>query len=339
MRWGLIARPELDRGIGIQTHEMYRNLHPDYVLMVHMERTTGPTWTPDCHYDVITPLGDHKLPMKEVKRILLAASTDVLVTVETFYDPELIDFCREHRIKTINQMNPEFYRGRWPAPTEWWWPTAWRLEYLPQGVLMPVPVPWVKGWTSWASDGPLNVLHVVGKPAIGDRNGTRILAEAMRQVKEPVALTVTSQAPSKYLAMFDRRATVIDKSIDERRDLYDGADVLVLPRRFGGLSLPVLEAFGSGIPVIMPAAEPNLGWPIVPVEWKPGAEVTVPCGHVATVETDATDLARVIDALAKGRVGLGRWQHTVRKWALNNTWEALGPRYMERIEAVAAMKR
>ena len=46
-------------------------------------------------------------------------------------------------------------------------------------------------------------------------------------------------------------------------DNYRG-DVLIMPRRFGGLCLPVNEALAAGMPAIMPNISPN-EW--LPTEW------------------------------------------------------------------------
>jgi hypothetical protein len=40
-------------------------------------------------------------------------------------------------------------------------------------------------------------------------------------------------------------------------DQYKDGDVLVIPRKYGGLCLPMQEALAHGIPVIMPDIEPN----------------------------------------------------------------------------------
>ena len=48
-------------------------------------------------------------------------------------------------------------------------------------------------------------------------------------------------------------------------DMYKDGDVLALPRKYGGLCLPMQEALAHGIPVIMPDIEPN-GF-LLPKDW------------------------------------------------------------------------
>jgi glycosyltransferase involved in cell wall biosynthesis len=56
----------------------------------------------------------------------------------------------------------------------------------------------------------------------------------------------------------------------DRAELYASFDVLILPRRYGGLCLPMSEALASGLPVIMSNTSPNDA--ILPADWLvPGA--------------------------------------------------------------------
>jgi glycosyltransferase involved in cell wall biosynthesis len=50
-----------------------------------------------------------------------------------------------------------------------------------------------------------------------------------------------------------------------RENLYKGFDLMVLPRRYAGLCLPMNEALISGIPVFMTNISPNNT--ILPKEW------------------------------------------------------------------------
>lgn len=336
MRWGLVARPELDRGIGIQTREMYLNLNPDFTLMVHMERTKGSTWTPGGDFAAVTPLGDHKLPMADVERILRGAEIDALVTVETFYDPEVVNVCRALGIRTFNQMNPEFYRAHWPQPDRWWWPTSWRTNRLPQGTVMPVPV----SWTVEAPEETDGLLHVIGKPAIYDRAGTYILFEALELARERHAVRIHAQLggdkwrPHVSRTRGKHTVRVAEENHRDRRKPYQGAAAVIMPRRYGGLSLPVLEAFGSGLAVIMPDAPPNNGWPISSVEWSWGQEVILPCGPVRMVDTNAKSLAAQLDEFARRPDKLMEARQRGLAWAKENTWERLKHLYIEDLERV-----
>ena len=47
------------------------------------------------------------------------------------------------------------------------------------------------------------------------------------------------------------------EEIENYQDIYNGADVLILPRRYGGNCLPMNEALSVGMPVVMPNISPN----------------------------------------------------------------------------------
>jgi len=55
------------------------------------------------------------------------------------------------------------------------------------------------------------------------------------------------------------------RSLENSCDLYKDFDALILPRKYGGLCLPVNEALMSGLPVIMTDISPNNK--LLPKEW------------------------------------------------------------------------
>ena len=117
--------------------------------------------------------------------------------------------------------------------------------------------------------------------------------------------------------------------VADRWDLYRDADVLVSPRRFGGLSLPVLEAIGMGLVVMMTDCEPNRDWPIIPIEATVGTGRPTPHGTVRTFECRPKVIAAEMDRLAEDRTILRRAQGEGAAWAREHTWERLRPAYDE----------
>lgn len=351
MRWGLIARPETDRGLGIQTRAIADNCKPDFTFIMDVPDAER-KWHKDFSYpgDTVTirPTGENQLDMRLMKKWLVESDIQVLLTVEAWYDDGLIALCTQLGIKTINQMNPEFWRGWRDHPTEIWWPTGWwplRGKPRPPGPVMPVPVPWV-ATDRWVHDGPLTFGHIVGKPAIYDRNGTRLFFEALHHSKQGVNGYLAAQEGAeeyeRWIENLLGDSPMIQgfgfqlASSEERRSMYANFDVLVLPRRYGGLSLTVLEAMGSGRPVIMPDCPPNNGWPIVSVPWEYDQRVNLPVGEIQLVKTSARGIAAQIDEFARHPEALRAAQETTLKWARANSWEHWAPKYLERIEEVAS---
>jgi len=113
---------------------------------------------------------------------------------------------------------------------------------------------------------------------------------------------------------------------------YDGMDALVLPRRYGGLCLPVQEAMAAGLAVVMTDCPPNpTMWPVLPVRARAKGELGTPSGPVKMWEADERLLGAQLDALAADRGALHEAQAASRAWAVAHSWEALLPMYREEL--------
>lgn len=345
MKWALVGRPETDRGIGIQTREIAQHLRPDWSLIVDLNSGFNKDFATfvDNPMTVMERNARGELDMQGIERMLRTHKIQALLTVETFYDERVFKLCRKLRIKTIIQMNPEFYRGNREHPDEWWWPTPWLTHRLPIGKLMPVPVPWIRTQLPWANDDRLHVLHVAGKRGVGDRNGTRLFIESLRYLRSPIKVLITAQDHhDRWRKLIDENAPrrgdvevfLQTASTSDRRALYLGQDLLVMPRRFGGLCLPVLEAMGSGMAVAMTACSPNEWWPVFPMDCDRDVSVQVPFGNLPTMTVQPETIAQTIEMFARDRAVLRAQQEASRTWAEQNTWDVLGPKYIERMEEV-----
>jgi hypothetical protein len=108
------------------------------------------------------------------------------------------------------------------------------------------------------------ILHIGGKKAAKDRNGTDSIFEMIKHSKEDYEIVIKSQ--TKFNSMCkDPRVKIEIANTDDRQDMYKGFDAMVLPRRYAGLCLPMNEALMSGIPVFMTDISPNNA--ILPSEW------------------------------------------------------------------------
>lgn len=304
MKIGLIARCEEARGLAIQSKNFYDHMPVERVLLVRMPRADcieRPEWYPGSwpiQYDGI----NHQLNENLVRQWL--DGLDVVFTAETPYDWRLPHWAREMGVKTIIQGNPEFYRHNQPQwswqahPDEWWWPTSWRLQHLPKGRVMPVPMPERPDVASHDADGPLRILHVMGKRAFEDRNGTQLLADALRCVTRDVIVTmhgIDGELPNYQTPPNVERILVPD-SIEDRWAMYENQHLLFLPRRYGGLCLPALEAAACGLAVVMPMWPPNdelctsLRMAVTRTKY-----VDLACGSVEAVDNDHMDVGEFIN--------------------------------------------
>jgi hypothetical protein len=104
-----------------------------------------------------------------------------------------------------------------------------------------------------------------GNGGLGGRNGTKELLQAMDYVKSPITLIVRSQVPIEQ-----KKDDRIIYRIGTFPDIWGTGDVFVFPEKFNGLSLPLQEAFASGMLVMAGDRYPINTWlpkePLIPVE-------------------------------------------------------------------------
>lgn len=328
MRWGLIARSETDRGLGIQTLSMYENLNPDKTLVVivksgfinHTENYPGA--------ETVELKVEHGLGVLDEQVVRdWWGDLDVVITVETFYDWRLVEWAKADGVKTIIHGNPEFYMRTNPAPDVWWKPTLWRAEHLPPGPVVEVPVPERPFTAAPPDDGLLQIMHVAGN-AMEDRNGTGTLVNSMRQCPSGISLNIFHQTsvPNSH----HMRITT-SKAVTDRWDMYKGYHALVMPRRYGGLCLPVLEAMASGLAVFMSDCSPNTMWPIIPLQSDLSKTVRMQTGDVETYEVSMNIVANSLKHHAINRGTLAQAQEKSRQWAETHRWSDLKQNYYDEL--------
>lgn len=359
LRIGLIARAD-DRGLGHQTWEMYRHLHPARTLVVRVPASEAAGFAPRLDRfaadDTVTvcDLGaDGGLPPAAVA--WLVAGCDVIVSAETLYDWSIVETARARGVASVVQLNPELWpharHEHLPHPSVWWAPTTWRLETLPAGVRhVPVPVP-VDRWPNVAASPgvadpsrPLAVLHVAGHAAAGDRNGTKLLAKAVGSTRQPMTVTVVSQdrvCRHQWPRRPHLEVRVVTGSTGDYWDLYAGHDVVVIPRRYGGLCLPALEAQAAGAAVVMPGCSPQVqDWPaVVTVKARQRGRLATQGGMLSLVETDPRALGTLLDRAAKDRALVAGWQAAGRAWAERNSWAERHESYVAELRHAVDVER
>lgn len=348
MKVGVVARAD-DRGIGIQTWEFTRHVDVDRVLVVREPGAERKGFLP--HFDrypgaesVTFDPRTGTLPMDEVEAFL--DGLDVVYMVETPYDFRLLTFAERLGVATVVHANPEFWR--WddptlPRPTVWWLPTKWRAEYLPaECEIVPVPIPDAPAVRERdPDDRDLAAVHVAGHRAAADRNGTNVVLQALRHAHSPhLRLRIECQDP-RLPAIRPARIPV-ERHLGGRTDrwsLYAGADLLVLPRRYGGLCLPVLEAIAAGVVPVLPAVSPNEDWPAVTVPATFGSTIRTPGGEIPLAVVDPRRLARTLDLLADDEDRLLEARSAVDDWRVRNDWSALSGAYTAALAEAAERGR
>lgn len=343
MKVGVIARAETGRGLGVQTWEYIRHLEPAHIIVVDVgDHETFPTDFERfkvLRATVVKMAADGTLPEREMRHALRKA--DVWLTAETMYDWRACDWAREVGSRTVVHVNPEFYRhGQFqlPHPDGWWNPTTWRMSQLPDGTRhVPIPV----ALDRFPARPPRDVsraprfLHAVGKWAMYDRNGTETFMRACHLARRLDA-TIASQEPLPDPPAGDWVKVRVGGT-PNYWEAYDGYDVLVMPRRYGGLCLPAQEAMAAGLAVVMPAVSPNQEcWPVVPIYARSTGRVPLPAGWVELAETDANALAGTMLQLADDPKYLASSKARSVEWAEEHAWPRMVDFYREQLAAVIA---
>lgn len=337
MKIGIIARAD-DRGLGTQTWEVARHLPHERVLVVREPGSERQGFRPHLERfpDATVAMYGHRVhefpdpnPIKE-----WLDGLDVVYSAETLYDWRLADWARDVGCSTVVHTNPEFFqhdRRDFPAPTAWWSATPWRLRHLPNGTrVVPMPVPIDRWPAPDLSSTPRRILHVGGRSATGDRNGTNLVLDASRLL-EDIEVVVCSQ-DTTHPASRDRHVTVVG-DVANYWEMYEGSSILLMPRRYGGLCLPVIEGCGAGLVPVMPDCEPNRMWPIAPIPVDRTKTMTSPGGELTIGNVTPEGIARTLNGLFAGDLPMRR--NLVRAWAQRNSWDALTGGWLSELERAA----
>lgn len=251
---------------------------------------------------------------------------DVLLLFETPHDWYIIPLARKRGIKVI--LIPMYECTRYPfpyEPDEVWSPSALDHQFYGEKstrqIQIPVDVPWK------LRKKALTFVHNAGNGGLGGRNGTQELLKAMEYVKSPIKLIIRSQVPIKGID--DPRVEIRVGTFD---NIWDEGDVFVFPEKFNGLSLPLQEAFASGMLVMCGNRFPNTEWlpnaPMISV-WdyhKENIAVEFNCA-----EFQPQDIANTIDAWYNKDIT--EYSLTGLEFNKNNSWTKLKETYKTLLSA------
>lgn len=275
-------------GLAIQTRRLAELLKPDKILLID-SRGFSPNkqhhleWYPPEKTQVTT-----SFPPRNYEILQFIKGLTHVFTCENPYNFYLVLACQRLGIKVICQTNYEFCENldspHLPVPDLFLMPSHWmvdemkarfgedRVRYLPPPI---DPAEFEKAreenvsreyYSQPIHKAPVRFLHIVGTLAWQDRNGTLDLLASLPFAQGDFELVIKSQheLPPEY-ACSDPRVTFEIGNVEKNSDLYFNFDALILPRRYGGLSLSTNEALMSALPVLMPDISPNNKW--LPKEW------------------------------------------------------------------------
>jgi glycosyltransferase involved in cell wall biosynthesis len=209
---------------------------------------------------------------------MFLGDVDVVLSCETFYDQNFIRFANKRGVKTILQYNYELFghlsNPELPLPTILLSPSLWQIETIQsmfgdRTKVIHLPPPTTPELFTTAKDNNTSkshnrLLHIAGKKAAKDRNGTETVINMLKHSKADYELVIKSQSEI-ITNVTDSRLKIEIGNPENREDLYNGFDAMVLPRRYAGLCLPMNESLLSGLPVFMTNVSPNNQ--ILPQDW------------------------------------------------------------------------
>lgn len=300
-----------EQGLGYLARDFYDNGVIDMVCVhPHSTRKNHYEWYPG-----------------HVSRETLLEKCDTLIFFETPFDWRIIREARERGIRTV--LIPMYECTRFPfpyEPDEVWTPSALDTRFYGDKTTKEVTIP-VPNRVKWKlRRKALVFVHNAGNGGLGGRNGTKELVEAFRHVKSDARLIVRSQVP---VMCDDPR---IDVRIGTFDDIWDEGDVFVFPEKFNGLSLPLQEAFASGMAVMAGDRFPMNEWlpagMLIPVSGYHRERIAV---EFDCAEYDPKEIAATIDSWY-GR-DISEFSLLGKQFNEKNSWKKLRETYETRRSA------
>ena len=306
MSLGIIARSD-NTGLGNQTRELVEMLNPEKILLIDStpfnENKQHPEWY--AGRNVINSLG---FPEDNLVDEFLNG-LEVIMSCEIFYSDTLVLKARARGIKTILQYNYELFdnlsRKELPLPDVLLAPSLWNIDRVKlmfgkKAKVMHLAPPtnhllFDKIKENNLSTNHNRLLHIGGRKAAYDRNGTQTVIDMLKYSKTDFELVIKSQTPIET-AIKDSRLKIEIGNPANREDMYDGFDGMILPRRYAGLCLPMNEALFSALPVFMTDISPNNK--ILPSKWLMKTDSSgsfMAKTRIALSSADPRSLAKVVD--------------------------------------------
>jgi hypothetical protein len=306
MKLGIVVRAD-DTGLGNQTHELVKMLDPEKILLIdsstfHNKNVQHYEWYEGRKVFVSKGFPDNSVLLKFFEGL------NIVISCETFYSKRFVALAKRKKIKTILQYNFEFLdylsNNELILPDVLLAPSLWRFKEVEERFSSKCLVKYLPPPTDeniFSKNKKINtkrtnkLLHIGGKAAIYDRNGTNSVVEMLKHSKSDYELIIKSQTDLD-IESSDPRLTLLVGNENNHQDMYRGYDAMILPRRYAGLCLPMNEALMSGLPVFMTDISPNNL--ILPQKWLSKSyfvkEFMTRIG-VSLYEADPKSLAKVVD--------------------------------------------
>lgn len=308
MTIGFLARMD-NSGLGTMSWEMCRHLKFDEVMLVSRKYNNFPK-----RFDG--------------QNIVKKLNTDIIVTIETWYDWNYLAGKKWVLIPMYECTMPLAYKPHRTIAV-----SLLDKKWYPDSVYLPFPV--ARDRLPFKLRKRANVfVHNAGHGGLTGRNGTQELLEAMRYVKSDIKLIINSQNP---IICSDKRVEVRVKDYENYWEIWNEGDVFIFPEKFNGLSLPIQEAISVGMPIMCTDRFPFNSY--LPKELMIKSEGVNILGKrqgfmkkIPSAKINPKDIAQKIDEWA-GR-DITKYSLMMDKLAQQLSWESLKEQWQKAITIV-----
>ena len=325
-------------GLGILAKDFYDNGIITDVLIVEHGNYTNQDWYGDSHV-----IRNHRVTDNDIEHIVeFIKKIDCLFLFETNFFSEILDIAKQYNKKII--LMPMYESTPFPVIADLYiCPSILDSDYYNymyseiNNVFIPVPVNSNIKWKQRTN--AKHFIHNAGNESAGDRNGTKFILDSLKYIESPIELTIRYQINKinsfdlpDFFIKDDRVTYVTDKVNYE--SLWSEGDVFLFPERWNALSLPIQEAYSSGMLVMSGNRYPLNSWlPNLPLIDIQNTEILTNNNiqfHAANY--DPKTVAKYIDNWYNKDIS--SYSKLGKQWKENNSWSKLKSIYIKTIEGI-----
>jgi len=337
MRLGLVGWAS-DTGLGMELRDAMGNLP---VVSMFILQHSGRPASKDVKFSrpaFVSPGWD---ATKEMSDWLLETKIDTVLTWETPGDWRFPAIWRDRGV-------------RWVCVVHWdWFSPEKRHDYAHADLISPNiqcrdGLKGIHGLISTLLPVPIDLerlpftvrntanrfVTVYGQGGPFDRRSIKEIVEAWRRISMPPPLSIRAQKrPTEIEGVLPPQVGITVANVGTAEDLYAEGDVAVLPSKFEGVGLSLLEAQALGLPVITVDMEPMRTLaPELLVECSPSTVEFMKSHRIPAAYPSVEALARMVDGL-RGK-DISTLSHDARRRVETEySWTVLKDRWVQFLSA------
>lgn len=328
-----------NQGLGYLVRDFYRNgLIEKVLVQSHVDKKDNPDWfnkkEVDLNVNANWPYCKTISKENLIKIMSFLKEIDILLLFETPFYLDIFKLAESVGVKTVLfpmyeitpfPMYPDAFITTSDLDHQYYTKLYPKVKSYRINIPVPSEIKWNKRKTA------KTFIHNSGNGGTYGRNGTNELIESMKYVKSPIKLIIRSQKPIEIPK--DSRIEVINKSV-KFEDLWSSGDVFVFPEKFNGLSLPIQEAYASGLAVMCGDRFPMN-------QWLP-KEILIPIENYDTKNITNVKFKSAIFCKKNIAKTIDMWYNKEieeisikgKKWYEENNWSTLKQKYLNIFQEV-----